>query len=234
MDANGPMGKLHPQIDEALEKFITAQSIFFVASAPMDAKGRVNLSPKGLNTFRILGPKTVCYLYFTGSGVETIAHLKENGRIVLMFCAFQVPPNIVRLHGHGRVVEPDHPEFQDLQAKFPSYESMRSIIVVELDRITDSCGYGVPLLRYEGERPQLSAWARKKGPEGLSSSEKQTKHRRFAGARGIEIRGCSSENQEDRVARRVVTCDAVWQSSSSLFALSISWPLGRNPRRRSL
>ncbi|SRR5258708_6991564 len=179
------MGKLHPQIDEALEKFIVAQSIFFVASAPLDAKGHVNVSPKGLDTFRILGPKTVCYLDFTGSGVETIAHLKENGRIVLMFCAFQGPPNIVRLHGHGRVVEPDHPEFQDLQAKFPSYESTRSIIVVELDRITDSCGYGVPLLRYEGERPQLSAWARKKGPEGLKAYRQQKNRQSIDGLPGL-------------------------------------------------
>src|SRR5438132_14426225 len=114
MDANGLMGKLYPQIDGALEKFITAQSIFFVASAPLDANVHVNVSPKGLDTFRILGSKTVCYLDFTGSGVETIAQLKENGRIVLMFCRFQGPPNIVRLYGRGRVVERDHPEFQDM------------------------------------------------------------------------------------------------------------------------
>ena len=102
-----------------------------------------------------------------------------------MFCAFQGPPNIARLHGHGRVVEPDHPEFQDLQAKFPSYESRRSIIVVELDRITDSCGYGVPLLRYEGERPQLSAWARKKGPEGLKAYRQQKNRQSIDGLPGL-------------------------------------------------
>jgi len=179
------MGKVHPQIDEALEKFIAAQSVFFVASAPLDAKGHVNVSPKGLDTFRVLGPTTVCYLDFNGSGVETIAHLKENGRIVLMFCAFQGPPNIVRLHGHGRVVEPDHPEFVDLLAKFPAYESMRSIIVVDVDRITDSCGYGVPLLKYEGERTQLAAWARKQGPEGLKAYRERKNRTSIDGLPGI-------------------------------------------------
>src|SRR5216684_7162188 len=98
--------------------------MFFVASAPLDPDGHVNLSPKGLDTFRILGPRTVAYLDFTGSGVETIAHLKENGRIVLMFCAFQGPPNILRLHGRGRAVEPHDDEFAVLAAQFPAYESM--------------------------------------------------------------------------------------------------------------
>src|SRR5580700_5121108 len=107
-----------------------AQSMFFVATAPLDAGGHVNLSPKGLDTFRILGPTTVAYVDYNGSGVETIAHLKENGRIVLMFCAFQGPPNIFRLYGHGRVVEAHEPEFSALAASFPNCENARSIIVV--------------------------------------------------------------------------------------------------------
>src|ERR1700722_18633660 len=115
------MGKPRPALDDAATRFIQAQKEFFVASAPLDANGHVNLSPKGLDTFRILGPTTVAYLDFNGSGVETIAHLKENGRIILMFCAFQGPPNILRLHGHGRVVESHEAQFTALAAQFPTY-----------------------------------------------------------------------------------------------------------------
>src|SRR5260370_30746 len=139
------MGKVRSEIDDAAREFIAAQKIFFVASAPLDAGGHVNVSPKGLDTFRILGPTTVAYLDFNGSGVETIAHLKENGRIVLMFCAFQGPPDILRLYGSGRVVEAHEPEFAGLTSSFPVFESVRSMIVVEVSRVTDSCGYGVPL-----------------------------------------------------------------------------------------
>jgi Pyridoxamine 5'-phosphate oxidase len=124
------MGKMRAQIDDVARRFIAAQKIFFVASAPLDPAAHINLSPKGHDTFRILGPTTVAYLDFNGSGVETIAHLKENGRIVLMFCAFQGPPDIFRLYGHGRVVEPDQPEFADLAAHFPAFEAVRSVIVV--------------------------------------------------------------------------------------------------------
>jgi hypothetical protein len=171
------MGTIRSMLDDAARRFIEEQHMFFVASAPLDANGHVNLSPKGLDTFRILGPTTVAYVDFNGSGVETIAHLKENGRIVLTFCAFQGPPNIFRLYGHGRVVEPHAAEFAALAANFPACESVRSIIVVELTRVTDSCGYGVPLLKYEGERQQLGAWARKQGPEGLRDY-RQRKNRR--------------------------------------------------------
>lgn len=148
-----------------------------MATAPLDADGHVNLSPKGLDTFRILDPNTVAYLDFDGSGVETIAHLKENGRIVLMFCAFQGPPNIFRLYGHGRVVESHEADFTRLTAHFPAYESARSVIVVKLTRVTDSCGYGVPLFNYEGEREQLAAWTRKQGPDGLLAyRDRKNKH----------------------------------------------------------
>lgn len=161
------MGKVQTEIDEEGRKFIEAQHIFFVASAPLDAAGHVNLSPKGLDSFRILSPRTVGYLDFNGSGVETIAHLKENGRVVLMFCAFQGPPNILRLYGQGRVVEAHESEFPHLVSRFPSHEHPRSVVLVEITRVTDSCGYGVPLFSYEGERSQLQAWATKRGAEGL-------------------------------------------------------------------
>ncbi|MFZ0320446.1 MAG: pyridoxamine 5'-phosphate oxidase family protein [Candidatus Sulfotelmatobacter sp.] len=171
------MGKIRSAIDDEARHFIEAQKIFFVASAPLAADGHVNLSPKGLDTFRILSPTQVAYLDFNGSGVETIAHLRENGRIVLMFCAFQGAPNIFRLYGQGHVVEPQQPEFAALASSFPPNDSVRSIIVIEVSRVTDACGYGVPLFMYEGERSQLHAWARKQGPEGLQAyRERKNKH----------------------------------------------------------
>ncbi len=179
------MGRTREALDDAATRFIQEQRVFFVASAPLDANGHVNLSPKGQDTFRILNPTTVAYLDFNGSGVETIAHLNENGRIVLMFCAFQGAPNILRLHGHGRSVEPRENEFAGLLAEFPAYESVRSIIVVEILRVNDSCGYGVPFFKYEGEREQLAAWARKKGPDGLKAYRQERNRRSLDGLPGV-------------------------------------------------
>jgi len=179
------MGKIRSMIDDDARRFIEAQHVFFVASAPLDAAGHVNLSPKGLDTFRILGPTTVAYIDFNGSGVETIAHLRENGRIVLMFCAFQGPPNIFRLYGSGRVVEPNEAEFAALAENFPAHDSARSIIVVEITRVTDSCGYGVPLFNYEGEREQLHRWARHRGPEGLKAYRLEKNKRSIDGLPGV-------------------------------------------------
>ncbi len=160
------MGKVFEGIDEKLATWIGAQHLFFVATAPRDG-GHVNLSPKGLDSFAILGPNTVAYLDVVGSGAETIAHLRENGRITLMFCAFEGPPRIVRLHGRGEAIEPGDPDFAALAARFPSYSSTRAIIRAEVGRVGDSCGYGVPLYDYQGERSQLGEWAERKGPEGL-------------------------------------------------------------------
>jgi predicted pyridoxine 5'-phosphate oxidase superfamily flavin-nucleotide-binding protein len=179
------MGKIRSEIDDAARRFIKAQHVFFVASAPLDAAGHVNLSPKGLDSFRILGPTTVAYVDFNGSGVETISHLKENGRIVLMFCAFQGPPDIFRLYGHGRVVEAHQAEFTALAAHFPACENARSIIVVELSRIKDSCGYGVPLFEYEGGRTQLQAWARHRGAEGLKAYRAEKNRTSIDGLPGV-------------------------------------------------
>jgi hypothetical protein len=179
------VGKTFATLDDETKQFIQAQSMFFVASAPLDPDGHVNLSPKGLDTFRILGPRTVAYLDFTGSGVETIAHLKENGRIVLVFCAFQGPPNILRLYGRGRAVELHEPEFNTLQAHFPVHEGTRAIIVIELTRIANSCGYGVPLLKYEGERSHMAAWASKKGPDGLKAYRRRKNSRSIGGIPGV-------------------------------------------------
>ena len=179
------MGKVRSQIDEAAREFIAKQKIFFVASAPLSGEGHVNLSPKGLDTFRILGPTTVAYLDFNGSGVETIAHLKENGRIVLMFCAFQGPPDIWRFYGRGRVVEAHEAEFARLAKHFGECENARSVIVVEITRVQDSCGYGVPLFRYEGERTQLHAWARKQGADGLREYRALKNRKSIDGLAGV-------------------------------------------------
>ncbi|MPZ14337.1 MAG: pyridoxamine 5'-phosphate oxidase family protein [Chloroflexi bacterium] len=161
-------------IDHKLAPFLRAQHVFFVATAPSGPGGHVNLSPKGHDTFRIVDTRTVAYLDLTGSGVETIAHLRENGRITIMFCAFEGPPRIVRLYGRGRLVEPMSPMFAEWRRRFGDHDGVRSVIVVELDRIADSCGYGVPILQYEGERPQMQAWLDRKGPEGVR--EYQAEH----------------------------------------------------------
>lgn len=179
------MANKHPALEGAIKEFIEGQQMFFVGSAPLDAKGHVNVSPKGLDTLRILGPKTVAYLDVTGSGIETVSHVKENGRIVLMFRAFQGPPKILRIYGTGRVVEPRDLEFAALQAHFPTLDGVRSIIVVELTDIIDSCGYGVPLFKYEGQREQHAAWTRKIGPEAVKAYQQNKNQRSLDGLPGI-------------------------------------------------
>ena len=157
-------------IDDRLGRFLARQHMFFVATAPRADDGHLNLSPKGLDgTFAVLDPHTVAYLDLTGSGVETIAHLRENGRIVVMFCAFEGPPRIVRLHGRGEPVLPADPRFPSLVRTFPPRPGVRSVIRVEVTRVADSCGFGVPLLAFEGERTQLDEWAERKGPDGIVS-----------------------------------------------------------------
>jgi len=161
------MGKVFDGLDDALRRFISRQHVFFVASAPLSADGHVNLSPKGLDTFRVLGPTTVAYLDLTGSGVETIAHLRENGRLTVMFCAFEGRPRILRLYGRGRAVEPTAAEWGELAAHFPELPGVRSVVVLEVERIADSCGYAVPRYEYAGDLPQLAEWCEKKSPEAL-------------------------------------------------------------------
>jgi hypothetical protein len=163
------MAKTFDSFNDQLRSFIGRQKMFFVATAPLTSEGHVNVSPKGLaGTFAVLDDRTIAYLDFTGSGVETIAHLRENGRICVMFCAFEGPPRIVRVHGVGDVVEPSDDEFEPLRARFDEYPGVRSIIRIRARRISDSCGYGVPLYDYQGERDQLSRWAENKGEDGLA------------------------------------------------------------------
>ena len=175
------MGKVFDGIDDRLERWIAAQPMFFVGTAPLDADGHVNVSPKGpIAALRVLGPRTVAYLDLLGSGAETIAHVRENARIVIMLCAFEGAPRVVRLHGRGEVVPASDPRFEGLLDANEFFEpavpeTRRAIIIVELDRIADSCGYGVPLMSYQGPREHLDLWAAKKvrvgGPEALLEYE---------------------------------------------------------------
>ena len=163
------MGALHDSIDEKIRSFIARQPLYFVASAPNDPEGHVNVSPKGHpETFQVIDEHTVAYLDLTGSGAETIAHARENGRVTIMFCAFEGPPNIVRLYGTARPVLPGNPGFDELVARFPAQPGTRSVIVVDVNRVSDSCGYSIPFLRYDGERETLRKWARKKGEDGMA------------------------------------------------------------------
>jgi hypothetical protein len=188
------MGKIYDQLDDALRAFIERQHVFFVATAPTGDQGHVNCSPKGLDSLRVIGPRTVAWLDFVGSGAETIAHLRENGRIVVMFCAFDGPPKIVRLHGRGTVVEPAAPEFTPLLARFrPPEIGLRSIIRVDVERISDSCGYGVPQLRFESERTQLPAWAERKGSDGLRQYQVERNAASIDGLPALEWTGKRSE-----------------------------------------
>ena len=165
-------------IDAQLASWIAEQPLFFVATAPLATEGSVNVSPKApIGTFRVLGPHRVSYLDLVGSGAETIAHLRENGRIVVMLCAFSGPPRIVRLHGTGEVVLPGDKRFDELLAEGafedPTVpEARRAIVTVDVERISSSCGYAVPLMSFEGERPHLDAWSNKqlraRGPEALA------------------------------------------------------------------
>jgi hypothetical protein len=171
------MGKVYSRLDERLRKFIARQPMFFVATAPCLTEagdgGHVNVSPKGYrDTFAVLGPLTVAYVDLTGSGAETIAHLRQNGRITIMFCSFGKQPKILRIYGRGRVVLPGSPDWPALAARFPlngthgaGRRDRRAIIVVEADRIADSCGYAVPRMKMTEERDLLEQLAELKSPE---------------------------------------------------------------------
>jgi Pyridoxamine 5'-phosphate oxidase len=152
-------------IDDELAAWLQEQPVFFVASAARD--GRVNVSPKGYDTFRVLDEHTVAYLDLTGSGVETIAHIRENGRVTVMFCAFSGNPKIIRLYGTGRSLLLGTPEYDELAPMFPRLPGARAVITVAVDRISSSCGYSVPMMGLVGERDRLLSWERAKGEDAL-------------------------------------------------------------------
>jgi len=181
------MGKIYEQITDRLEAFIAKQHIFFVATAPLEDSGHVNVSPKGQETFAILDPHTVAYQDFSGSGAETIAHLKQNGRITIMFCAFEGPPFVLRLYGQGEVLEPNDSEFNELNKRFALDLGVRSIIRVQLTRIQDSCGFGVPLYAFVKPRDTLLKWAEKKGEQGIVKFKREHNVRSIDGLLALEV-----------------------------------------------
>lgn len=179
------MGKLYEAIDERLAGWIAQQKIFFVASAPLSAEGHINCSPKGLDSFRIMDPVTVVYQDLTGSGVETIAHAKENGRILLMFCAFDGPPKIVRLHGKASVITPGDAAYAACHSLFRDRLGIRAYIKVSVSRISDSCGYSVPLYDFREDRDVLDKWAANKGEEGIITYRAQKNQYSIDGLPGL-------------------------------------------------
>jgi predicted pyridoxine 5'-phosphate oxidase superfamily flavin-nucleotide-binding protein len=181
------MGKTYEGIDGRIREFIEAQHLFFVATAPSGSDGHVNLSPKGLDGLRIVSPTEVAILDYAGSGAETIAHLRDNGRIVLMLCAFEGAPKIVRLHGKGRAIEPGDPAFAESLALFPdaTVVGVRSIVRVSVERVSDSCGYGVPLYAYEGSRSQLFDWFDRKGEPAIRTYQMKNNRRSIDGLPGL-------------------------------------------------
>jgi hypothetical protein len=167
------MARTYPVITDELRAFIEAQQVFFVASAPLAAEGHVNVSPKGLDCLRVLGPRRVAYLDLTGSGNETSAHIQENGRVTLMFCAFAGPPRILRLYGAGVTALPGSTTWAELQPLFPSHPGARQIIVADITRVQTSCGFAVPLYDYVGQRETLFNWTETMGEHGLETYRQQ-------------------------------------------------------------
>jgi hypothetical protein len=161
------MGKFHESIKPAHKIFIKEQHIFFVATAPLSAEGRVNVSPKGLDCFRVLSDHQVAYMDLISSGNETSAHTLENGRITFMFCSFGATPNILRLYGKGFTVLPGTAAWEQYASNFTLYPSTRQIIIANIDLVQTSCGFGVPTYDYTGERDIHFEWAEKKGADGL-------------------------------------------------------------------
>lgn len=164
------MGKVHDGITGAIAEWISRQHMFVVATAASSTDGTVNVSPKGLaGTFAVLDERRCAYLDLTGSGVETIAHLRENGRVTLMWCAVEGPARIVRIHGTGEVVLPDDPGFAELSGRFVEHRGARAVIVVTAQRVSDSCGYSVPLMEYRGDRTRLDEWTASRSDEELAT-----------------------------------------------------------------
>jgi hypothetical protein len=190
------LARTYPEIDERLAGWIARQPLFFVGTAPSGDAGHVNVSPKGpIGSLRVLGPRTAAYLDIVGSGAETIAHVRQNGRIVIMFCAFTGPPRIVRLHGRAEAVLPSDPRFGELLAhgfhEPAAPEARRAIILVDITRVSDSCGYGVPLMAYEGERPHSDLSTAKRlrthGPGAMRDYQQAHNLRSLDGLPAVEL-----------------------------------------------
>jgi hypothetical protein len=206
------MGKLYPELDQRLRKFIARQPVFFVATAPCltadGSGGHVNVSPKGYrDTFAILGPNRVAYLDLTGSGAETIAHLRQNSQITIMFCSFDRQPKILRLYGTGQVVLPGGPSWEQFCGHFPGSQggetdrsSRRAIIVIDVHRIADSCGYAVPVMEMTEERDVLTRWAEDKSSDQLTAYRAEKNTVSIDGLPALDDELASSGTGRDRAA----------------------------------
>ena len=175
------MGKTYDRLDDKLIAFIEAQKMFFVATAPLSEDGHVNMSPKGYDSFKVIDANTVAYLDLGGSGIETQAHVQENGRITIMFCAYDGPANIVRLYGTGEAIDVGNPRYPEMLSLFPGFDRARAVIVIKLHRISDSCGWGVPFYEFKGEREQLRRYIGNK-----SSTEEWVESRYKGNATSID------------------------------------------------
>jgi hypothetical protein len=173
LEATHTAMSFHEFIRDQEVEFISKQKMFFVASAPLQQNGHINLSPKGSDSFRVLSPNKVIYMDLVGSGNETSAHLLENGRITFMFCSFDGPPNILRLYGKGETILPNDERWAEFSVLFPTRLSNRQIIMAEIYSVQNSCGYSVPLYDYAGERDFAQKWEEKKGLEGLEKYKKE-------------------------------------------------------------
>jgi hypothetical protein len=180
------MAKVYDELTDSLCQFIAQQKLFFVGSAPRDTDGLINISPKGMGSLCILDSTTVAYLDYTGSGIESVAHIKENGRFVMMFCSFDSSPKILRLHGRAHVIERSASEWADLQQHFPESRMARAIIKTSITRIADSCGWGVPMYDYIGERDQYPRYADQIDDAGLRQAQLESNMQSIDGLTGLE------------------------------------------------
>lgn len=180
------MAQTFEGIPDEFARWLEVQPVFFVATATTDPDARVNVSPRGLDTFRVLGPNRVAWLDLTGSGVETIAHLKEDGRITLMFCAFDGSPKVVRLYGRGRVHEPGDDVHDEMRPRLPDLPGARAFIDVAVDRVSSSCGFGVPFMEFVGKRTELVESAERKGEAKMAAYRARKNAESIDGLPGLE------------------------------------------------
>lgn len=181
------MGKEYTAIDERIQRWMERQKIFFVATAPLAGDGHVNCSPKGLDSLRVLGPNRLAYADLGGSGIETVAHIRENGRITIMLCAFDGPPKIFRFYGRGTAVEPGDADFDELAGRFAGLPTIRNIVVVEVDRILDSCGYGVPEYDFRKDRDSLHNWVAAKTRDEIDAYRRAKNAESLDGLPGLRF-----------------------------------------------
>jgi len=188
------MGSHTDRIPDGTARRIEEQPVFFVATAPADPDARVNVSPHGLDTFRVLDPNRVAWLDLTGSGVETVAHLKADGRITLMFCAFDGPAEIVRLYGRGRVHEPGDAAYEEPRPLFPDLPGERAIVDAVVDRVGTSCGFGVPRMELVEERDELVEWTERRGPKRMAAYRERFNAESIDGLPGLSRTGAPNRS----------------------------------------